>query len=404
MEPFKENRRVLYVDDEQQLLYSFTSLMRKENIELMVLNESERIHEILNSEPEFALVLSDQRMPVVDGVKVLEAVKEKSPDTIRVLITGYADYKDTIRAINESEIASYVAKPWDDEHLKKQVNGWITQYNLNQHNNYLREVLDEENCKLNQLLEGTVAQTVRILGDLSKHISPQVSEFGDKVKALGISVLKIMPEMSAEDKWPVLRALDLFNFGIALLPLWLQNSIATSGISAIEHSPVARNHHLMAASLLKNIPGLELVARIIELQNKNFNGTGDPEDDKVSGHNIPFGARLLHILSCIVKPASDLRGQDLLYHMKRIPGKYDPGIIDFLLGNNVDMQFLTEDLYFRVEALKPGMMIINDVRTLSGHLLLKANTVLNETFIHILKQWHFRDPVAEPVKVKRLVS
>jgi len=213
-----------------------------------------------------------------------------------------------------------------------------------------------------------------------------------------------MPEMPLEDKWPVLRALDLFNFGLALLPLWLQNSIATNGLSAIDHSPIAKSHHLMAAGLIKNIPGLEQVARIIEFQNKNYNGTGEPEEDKTAGQNIPFGARLLHILTAIIKPSTDERGQALLYHMKRIPGKYDPGIIDFLLGNNVDMQFLTEDLYFKVEALKPGMMIINDIRTISGHLLLKANTVLNETFILILKQWHSRNPVVEPIKVKKLVD
>ena len=388
MKQFKENRRILYVDDEPQLLQSFSSLMRKENVEIITLNQSENINNVLESEKEFALVLSDQRMPVVDGVKVLECVKTKSPETLRVLITGYADYKDTIRAINESEISSYIAKPWDDEQLKRQIGDWINQYNLKQHNSYLTTMLDEENYKLNELLEGTVVQTVRILGDLSKHISPEISEFGDKVKSLGVSVLKMMPDIPLADKWPILRALDLFNFGVTLLPLWLQNSIANGGLSAVDHSPIARNHHLMAASLLKNIPGFDLVSRIIELQNKNFNGTGEPEGDNVSGTDIPFGARLLHILINIIRPTSELRGIDLISHMKRIPGKFDPNILDFLLGKKLDVGFVSEDFYFKLDSLKPGMMIINDIRTIAGHLLLKANTVLNETLIHILNQWH----------------
>jgi response regulator RpfG family c-di-GMP phosphodiesterase len=268
MEIFKDNRRVLYVDDEPQLLNSFLSLMRKENFKITILQDSEKITDILNSNEEYALVLSDQRMPGYDGVKVLEAVKENNPDTIRVLVTGYADYKDTIRAINVSEISSYISKPWDDDQLKRQVNDWVTQYNLKLHNKYLTKLLDEENYKLNELLDGTVAQIVRVLGDLSKHVSPVV------------------------DKWHMFRAFDLFNLGVALLPLWLQTSIASNGLSAIDSSPVARNHHLIAANLLKNIPGLETIARIIELLAKNYNGTGEPENEKTAGTDIPFGARL----------------------------------------------------------------------------------------------------------------
>jgi response regulator RpfG family c-di-GMP phosphodiesterase len=404
MEPFKENRRILFVDDEKQILYSFQSLMRKENVEIMTLSESAGIEELLQKEIDFALVLSDQRMPGIDGVTVLEKIKEKSPETIRVLVTGYADYKDTIRAINISGISSYISKPWDDDQLKKQINGWLSQYNLKQHNNYLMKILDEENYKLNELLEGTVAQTVRVLGDLSKHISPQISEFGDKVKTLGISVLKVMPEMAVSDKWQIFRALDLFNIGVALLPLWLQTSIANNGLSAIDNSPIAKNHHLLAAGLINNIPGLETVARIIELQAKNFNGSGEPVSEKISGTDIPFGARLLHILIHIVRPSTDLRGRDLLNHMRRIPGMFDPNIIDLLLGKNINLEFIFEDFYFKVDGLKPGMMTSEDIRTLSGHLLLKTNTILNETFINIILQWHLRDPISEPIKVKKIAA
>jgi len=402
MKTFEENRRVLYVDDEPQLLNSFMSLMRKENLKITTLQDSEKINDILNSYDEFALVLSDQRMPGYDGVKVLEAVKEHNPDTIRVLVTGYADYKDTIRAINVSEISSYISKPWDDDQLKRQVNDWVAQFNLKLHNKYLTKLLDEENYKLNELLDGTVAQTVRVLGDLSKHVSPEISELGDRVKTLGISILKLMPEIPVVDKWHMFRAFDLFNLGVALLPLWLQSSIASNGLSAIDSSPIARNHHLIAANLLKNIPGLETIARIIELLAKNYNGTGEPENDKVAGTDIPFGARLLHILINIVRPSTDLRGHDLLNHMKRIPGKYDPHIIDFLLGRNLELGYITEDIYVRIDALKEGMMVIADVRSLSGHLLLKSNTILNETFINVIRQWHARDPISEPLKVQKI--
>jgi hypothetical protein len=110
----------------------------------------------------------------------------------------------------------------------------------------------------------------------------------------------------------------------------------------------------------------------------------------------------MHILINIVRPGTDLRGHDLLNHMKRIPGKYDPYILDFLLGRNLQLDYVTEDLYVRVDSLKTGMIVIADIRSISGHLLLKSNTILNETFINVIKQWHARDPISEPLKMQKI--
>ena len=127
---FVENRKVLYLDDEAELLNAFTDLMRKEKIQVYTLQDSRNIKETLENDGPFAVVLSDQRMPVYDGVKVLETVQQIFPDTIRILITGYSDQKDTIRAINIGGITSYISKPWDDDDVKKQIWNWVSQYNL----------------------------------------------------------------------------------------------------------------------------------------------------------------------------------------------------------------------------------------------------------------------------------
>lgn len=100
MMSYKENNKILYVDDEEELLKSFKSLMRKEKCTVVTLSNSAKIENILEENGPFAVVLSDQRMPNYDGVKVLELCKAKSAETIRVLVTGYADQKDTIRAVN----------------------------------------------------------------------------------------------------------------------------------------------------------------------------------------------------------------------------------------------------------------------------------------------------------------
>ncbi|MFO7447106.1 MAG: response regulator [Ignavibacteriaceae bacterium] len=401
MEPFLENKKVLYVDDEPELLNAFVSLMRKENLQIKTLNDSVKIDEILNPDEPFALVLSDQRMPGYDGVHVLEAVRNKWPDTLRVLITGYADYKDTIRAINIGGINSYISKPWDDEALKQQVKNWISQYNLKQHNKYLLQLLDDENQKLNELLEGTVAQTVRILGDMANHVSPQVAELGNGVKTIGLAFLNMMTHISTRERWDIMRALDLFNLGIALLPPSIQAAIAKEGLSVINQNPVALNHHLLAAGLIKNIPRFDGVASIIELQAKDFDGTGEPFTNNASGSKIPFGARLMHILVDLVKPSSTkLRGAELLKHMERMTSKYDTQLIKLILGKHLETNFVAEERLLNISSLQTGMILVHDVRSVSGQLLLKANVTLTETFINILVQWHMRDPLLEPVRVR----
>lgn len=224
MTAFTQNRKILYIDDEDALLKSFQSLMRKENCNIFTLNDSTKIDDMLEKEGPFAVILSDQRMPDYDGVKVLESSISNSPDTIRVLVTGYADQNDTIRAVNIAEINSYIAKPWDDEDLKAKIKEWITQYNLKWENRYLLKALDEENAKLQELLEGTVAQTVKVLGDIASHVAPQVASFGERVKVVGNSFLQNISGITTQERWEIMRALDLFNLGMTLLPVSVQGS------------------------------------------------------------------------------------------------------------------------------------------------------------------------------------
>lgn len=401
MDNFIENRKILYVDDEPELLRSLTSLLRKQKLTLVTLQDSNKIEEVLEANGQFALVLSDQRMPGYDGVKVLETVKKKFPESIRVLVTGYSDYKDTIRAINESGINSYISKPWNDDDLLKNINDWIEQYNLRVQNKFLLNALDEENKKLNEILEGTVAQTVRILGDITNNAVPNITSAGEKVKSLGYAFLKTLPDLTVEERWEISRALDLFNLGIVLLPPSIQLLIEKRGLAALSDSTVANNHHLLAAGLLKDIPRFAPVAKIIEFQAKDFNGNGEPENNTIKGKDIPLGARILHILIDVIKKMDgETTGREILRSMLRNPLKYDVDIIKLLLGENSGIDIITGIIPLPFSEIKSGMVTTENIETLRGQMLLKANVVLTETFLNILSQWHKKDPIKEPIKVR----
>ncbi|MBK7260222.1 MAG: response regulator [Ignavibacteriae bacterium] len=152
MEPYKRNTRVLYVDDEQALLTVFGLLLRKEGVEIHTLQDPTQIGSMLDEHGPFAIVLSDQRMPGMDGVKVLEAVAHRHPSTVRVMVTGFVDHADTTRAINVAGIASYIAKPWNDALLRILIQESVDRYNLTEEKAHVAHQLASSQESLAALL------------------------------------------------------------------------------------------------------------------------------------------------------------------------------------------------------------------------------------------------------------
>src|SRR4028119_1576228 len=111
-----ERRTILVVDDEPDVVKSVQDLLR---LDYRVLGAT-RPEDALNllTTNDVHVVLSDQRMPEMNGVEFLSRVRDQHPDAVRLLFTGYADIKAVIDAINEGNIYRYVAKPWDPDELQ----------------------------------------------------------------------------------------------------------------------------------------------------------------------------------------------------------------------------------------------------------------------------------------------
>ena len=107
--------RVLCVDDEPSVLRSLNWLLRSRFDVASATGGSEGLELVRNS--EFDVVISDQRMPGMTGTEFLERVKETSPNTMRLLLTGYSEYTDVLRSVNDSEVFRFINKPWDNQHL-----------------------------------------------------------------------------------------------------------------------------------------------------------------------------------------------------------------------------------------------------------------------------------------------
>jgi len=118
----QENPKVLIVDDETEVLNSLADLLRKD-FQVFATEDIDEAEKLLVSHNMFSLVISDQRMPVKTGVEFLAQVAGTSPDTSRILLTGYADIDAAIEAVNQGQIVQYITKPWDAVKLIEIKNG-----------------------------------------------------------------------------------------------------------------------------------------------------------------------------------------------------------------------------------------------------------------------------------------
>jgi len=108
---------ILCVDDEESILNSLKRTLRaKEYTILTALSGDEGLDVLKNNKVD--LVISDQRMPKMSGFEFLRQVKEKHPNSTRIMLSGYSDFESLIKTINEGEIIHYISKPWDNEELK----------------------------------------------------------------------------------------------------------------------------------------------------------------------------------------------------------------------------------------------------------------------------------------------
>ena len=115
IDPSHDPPAILLVDDEPEILHSLKGLLRRE-FTLHTADTGQQALEILRHHP-IQVIMTDQRMPQMTGAQLLGQAKNISPDTVRILFTGYADIKAVVDAVNQGQVYRYITKPWDPDEL-----------------------------------------------------------------------------------------------------------------------------------------------------------------------------------------------------------------------------------------------------------------------------------------------
>lgn len=149
-----ETVKILFVDDEPNVLKSLRRLFFDEDYEILSATSGEEGLALLEEQWDTQIVISDYRMPSMNGVDFLKKVYEGWPDTIRIVLSGFADTASVVAAINEGQIYRFIGKPWDDDELKNTIKKAADHYNLRRNNKELTRQLMESNHELKQLNQG----------------------------------------------------------------------------------------------------------------------------------------------------------------------------------------------------------------------------------------------------------
>lgn len=410
--------KLLILDDEREILNALKRVFFRD-YEVSCFEEGNEALAAM-SEKEFAVIISDMRMPHMDGATFLAKAKELSPGSKRILLTGYSDMESTVKAVNDGAIFSYVNKPWDNNEIKVLVRNAAESYILQKENEQLNEELSNANFSLsakNQLLDQKVQQRSEALllsnERLKTSIGKQRELFNhllDMVEAIIeasigsceghnkriASHAKLLCQSMGLEKSVITQiyfATLMSDIGKITLPAEILQTPEEQ--LSQEQKVVLQNSVLKGAEILQNIPNLKTVATLVRHQYEKFNGQGVP--DHLSGDNIPLGSRIIKVLSDydnmligrkFKNRKSPAEAASLL--KSEANKEYDPLVVQSylrLLEKLPKLETLDADYCLTIEQLEPGMTLAHDVVNKAGGTMLTKGTQLTDSSIEKLKQY-----------------
>jgi CheY-like chemotaxis protein len=366
--------RVLCVDDEPNILAGLErSLFGR--FEVVTTNGGEAgLAAIALGEP-FDVVVSDMRMPQMDGATFLAKAREVAPDTIRILLTGHADTDSAIAAVNQGAIFRYLCKPCPKEQLVAILDEAVSQHRL------VRAEKD--------LLQNTLTAVVKILTDVLAMVAPTAFQRAAFVQSC---VRHALIKLDWPDQWIYTLAASLSQIGCVGIPAdVVQADAAQRGMTPDERK-LMDGHPEVACRLIEAIPRMGLVAQIVRYQAGN-----PPLDAQIE---IARGAPLLRAALALERHHTRNRIMDQPYQILR---ELRPALPEYIAKSLGDFRAnISSNRAVKVGDLMPGWLVDEDVTCTNGVMVLSKGHELSEMAIATLRRLLAAHAIREPIRVRRL--
>jgi len=441
VEQFVQSAKILCVDDEPNILSALRRLFRAKGYMVLVANSGREGLEILAREP-IDLIISDMRMPEMDGAQFLELVRQQWPESVRLLLTGYADVQSIINAINRGEIYRYITKPWDDNDIilivrqalerkalekeKQRLEALTQQQNdaLKELNRTLEAKVEERTAELktahdslivaNDKLKANFLTSIKVFSNL---IEMRGGKLAGRSRRIADLARKIALRMGVNPK----DAQEIFIAGLLLDigKIGFSDDLLNTPVNKMNGDELGQyhKHTVRAEHLLMPLDDLQITAKILRSQHEKFDGSGFP--DGLQGEAIPLGARILAVASDF----DGLQSGNLLQRRltaedaekvitRAAKSYYDENVVNaFIQVIHHRATEVIADKEMVVRDLLPGMTLSVDLVSKDGVMLLPAEHVLNERLIEKMRLYEastggrmsvrVRIPVVPPVNIIR---
>ncbi|WP_460112110.1 HD domain-containing phosphohydrolase [Pseudomonas sp. H3_D04] len=415
---FADKPTILLVDDEESILNSLRRLLRGQPYEVLLATSGEQALDIMAKQP-VDLVMSDARMPNMDGATLLAHIHQRHPDTLRILLTGYADLTMIVKAINDGQIDRYISKPWHDEELLLTLRQSLAYQRSERERLHLVQETWEQNEELrllNATLEKHVASRTAELQQTADMLDLAYEELkhsyvtGTEVFSL-LANLRLPPAKQTNRQiielvrvYCKLHGLDegstrdltmaaaLYNIG----KLSWTDSMMTAPADLLHHNDQERyrGYPKQSESLLMTLDPMKDAARLILHHQERWDGTGFP--DRLKGEAIPLGARWLKLAVDFIELQRGLilerqmNSDEALVYIRQYAGRlYDPDLVeDFIqvcaaYQSDVSLADPTVKV-LTTRDLATGMILARNLNADNGMLLLNAGKVLSGPLVEKL--------------------
>lgn len=367
--------KILFVDDEPAVLQGYQRILHKDFHAETAIGGEDAIAAATRNGP-YAVVVSDMRMPGMDGVQVLSRLREISPDTVRVILTGYADMQSAIDAVNEGRIFRFLTKPCEPRVLKLALNACLMQYRL---------VTAEK-----ELLENTLMGSIKVLADVLSLANP--AAFG-RSKRIAQYVQHMVRELHLLAPWKYEVAAMLSQLGCVALESELIDAAYSGKKLTPEEQKRFDAHPVLARDLLMNVPRLEGIGWIIGQQRV---GATPPENHVPE--DVRIGAAILHVAIAY----DDLRvqgksGAEAVGELRR-QKHLDAAIVETLTSlRSLSCEETPRAVH--ILDLTAGMILQQEIRTKLGLLLVTKGQEVTYPLLVRLRNYYQRRAIADKVLV-----
>lgn len=376
--------KILFVDDEENVLNAYKRNLRSK-FQIFTFTSAEEALDSIKKGQTYSVVVSDYNMPKMNGVQFLSKINELAPDTVRLMLTGYADVNTAIRSVNDGHVFRILTKPCDNDNLITNINAAIKQYNL----------ITAEKELLEKTLKGSIKMLIDILGVVSPTAFSQATAYRKMAKGLAV-------RLGFKKYWEIEISALLSQIGCVALPPEIMHKRASGDELLDEEHQLFISHPQTGKKLLQNIPRLEKIAEAIEFQFSRYDKTDSKEKTK-NEEQLPLIARILKVINdfdAFVKSGIDR--PTAVEIMKADKGCYDQKILCALEAEVQGIQHSYNIRYINVEQLETGMILGENLVDDSNTTLISKDNEITEILMAKIQNYARLRKIKEPFKIMQL--